>query len=99
MVGVGRNGLEGNEQRHYPDLTDKACQEALVCPLGYPCPEKEVDDEEYVCRNGQEVRLEGAETKSFELQGQVDCDRGVRDEESQADEVDRPHLPVLQAVP
>lgn len=50
-----------DEQRQAPDLADQAGQEPLVGLFRHPCPEEEVDDEQYVRRNCQHVDLEATE--------------------------------------
>ena len=93
------DGLERDEDGQRPDLADEAGQEALVRLLRDPGPEEQLRDEEHVGGDGEQVRLEGAEAGSLELQRQVLRHGVIGDEPGEAEEVDGPHVVVRQAVP
>lgn len=80
-------------------MQDNPCQEALIGLLADPSEEQKIDDEERVRRNGQQVSLEGGEAQTLQVERDVRGDWCGRDQEGQADQVDRPHLPVLQTIP
>lgn len=58
-----------------------------------------MDYEEDVSWDCEEVGFEGAEAKSFEVEGEVGCWWGVGDCPAQADEVDWPHVVVAETLP
>lgn len=96
---VGVDCLQRNQYGQGPDLADETGQEALVCLLGHPGPEEQLQDEERVGRNGEQVRFEGVEAGGLELQRQVLRHRVVGNQPGKAEEIDGPHVVIRQAGP
>ena len=66
-----RQSLKGNEQWQHPDLRNGGKQKSLVELFREPSEDKQVDDEDDVCWDGQEVHLKCCETGCLEVERDV----------------------------
>lgn len=98
-AGVRRQHLQRDQQDQVPHLGHRAQQQPLVDAFRYPRPEREIDDEDDIRGDGQQVRLERAESQRRQLQRDVVGRRAGRDQPRQTYQVDQPHVVVAQRLP
>lgn len=98
-AGIRRQHLQRDQQHEVPHLRHRAQQQPLVDAFRHPRPEREIDDEDDVCRDGQQVRLERVEPQRRQLQRDVVGRRAGRDHPRQTQQVDQPHVVVTQRLP
>lgn len=82
-----------------PPLTDGGKQKSFVQLIREPGKEEEVDDKQHICRDRQEVGLEGPESHGLELQCQVLSHWICWDHPSEPDQIYWPHVPILETFP
>lgn len=94
----GKN-LQRNEENQRPELSTDTQHKAHLEALGNPRPEQQVQNENHIGRDTEQVGVEGAEAQGFQLQTYVRRCRDSGDHPCQAEDVDNPHVVVLQCFP
>lgn len=95
----GRQRHQGHEPGEDPNVGKRRQHGALLAALREPREQDEVHRVQKLRRNRQQVRLEDGEANLSQDEGQVRRERRRRNVHEEADEVERPLLPVLDGGP
>ena len=62
---IVRQGLEGNQEGHHPELHKDTKDEASIDAFREPSKEEQIDDEDDVRGNGEQACLKGVEMEKI----------------------------------